>query len=317
MDGRETLVRIRRRWPKVPVIMFSAVSERGAAATFDAMASGAKDFVTKPSMAGSPANALANVHANLVPVVRAWGERTRRRAAAAALAETESTRSDLRPAAKSSMAPRVPSPVVLRRPLTAPGQVAAVVIASSTGGPNALSEVIPHIPGDIGVPLFLVQHMPPTFTRHLAQRLNANSALTVVEAEPGLVAQPNHLYVAQGGRHMVVVRRHNDIVVELNDGPPENSCRPAADVLFRSAVAIWQGHLLSVVMTGMGQDGLVGSQAIADAGGAVIAQNEETSVVWGMPGAVTKAGLASEVLPLKELAAAVARRVNKKGGLAR
>jgi two-component system chemotaxis response regulator CheB len=308
MDGRETLVQIRRRWPALPVIMFSSQNERAAAATFEAMASGAKDFVPKPSMAGSPENAIATVRANLVSVVRAWGVRTRKKPRVEPL-----PKAGARPSVVPAPVRHTPTPVSLRKPSDPTGRISAVVMASSTGGPNALVDVIPHLPGDLPVPVLLVQHMPPTFTRHLAQRLDANSALTVLEAEPGLPAKPGHLYVAQGGKHMVVSRGAGHAVINLDDGPPENSCKPAADVLFRSAVNVWGGSLLAVVLTGMGQDGLIGSRAVIDAGGTLIAQDEESSVVWGMPGAVAKAGLASEILPLKNIAASIARRVNRQG----
>jgi len=210
----------------------------------------------------------------------------------------------------SAPAPNRPA-VVLASKTTA--QVTAIVLGTSTGGPNALGIVVPALPADLGVPVLIVQHMPPMFTRLLAEHLDARSALTVHEAAPGMVVQPGHVYVAAGGSHMVVKRSREHVVIELDDGPPENCCKPSVDVLFRSAVTVWKAGLLAVMLTGMGQDGLVGSRAIISAGGTLIAQDEGSSVVWGMPGAVIKAGLASEVVPLADVSAIVVRRARPPG----
>lgn len=304
IDGRQTLAELHRRWPQLPVVMFSSVSDKSAAATFDAMAQGAKDFVTKPSMAGSLAGALASVKANLVPIVHTWGSISQTRLKAERLRAVAKV-APSRPAA-------APTVKVVQRQQGS-GRVAAVVMASSTGGPNALNEIVPALSGNLRVPVLLVQHMPVTFTRHLAERLDGISALHVVEAAPGTVVEAGHLYVARGGEHMEVRRSGGQIVIELNSKPPENSCRPAADVLFRSAVAAWGGDLLGVVLTGMGQDGMLGAKAIVEAGGAVLAQDADSSVVWGMPGAVVNAGLAAEVLPLSGMAAAMEARVARGG----
>ncbi len=300
IDGRQTLAELHRRWPQLPVVMFSSVSDKSAAATFDAMAQGAKDFVTKPSMAGSLAGALASVKANLVPIVHTWGS----------ISQTRLKAERLRAVAKAAPSRPVVTPTVkaIQRQQGS-GRVAAVVMASSTGGPNALNEIVPALSGNLRVPVLLVQHMPVTFTRHLAERLDGISALHVVEAAPGTVVEAGHLYVARGGEHMEVRRSGGQIVIELNSKPPENSCRPAADVLFRSAVAAWGGDLLGVVLTGMGQDGMLGAKAIVEAGGTVLVQDADSSVVWGMPGAVVNAGLAAEVLPLSGMATAMEARV--------
>jgi two-component system chemotaxis response regulator CheB len=183
--------------------------------------------------------------------------------------------------------------------------VAAVVLGCSTGGPNALGVLVPHLPADLGVPLLIVQHMPPTFTRLLAERLDSQSALVVHEAAAGMVAQAGHVYVAAGGTHMVVSRSRQGVQIDLDDGPAENSCKPSVDVLFRSAAAAWGAGLVAVVLTGMGQDGLVGARAISAAGGTVIAQDDASSVVWGMPGAVVKAGLATDVVGIGDIASCI------------
>jgi len=184
-----------------------------------------------------------------------------------------------------------------------------VVIGVSTGGPNALVDLLPRLPGDLRVPILIVQHMPPMFTKLLAERLNARCQLRVREAEAGDRPQPGQVFIAPGDYHMVVERDLRGMSLSLSQGPPENSCRPAVDVLFRAAAATYGAGCLAVILTGMGQDGLRGSEAIVAAGGAVLAQDEATSVVWGMPGFVARAGIASEVLPLSELAAAIERRV--------
>jgi len=170
--------------------------------------------------------------------------------------------------------------------------------------------VMPNLPKSLPVPVLIVQHMPVLFTRLLAERLDRISPLSVAEVKGGERVTAGHAYLAAGDWHMVPVRGEGGFVsITTNQGPPENSCRPAVDVLFRSAAAVWGGGVLGVVLTGMGKDGLIGSEKIRDAGGRVLAQDEATSVVWGMPGFVAQAGLAEEVLPLNEVGAAIVRRV--------
>lgn len=171
-------------------------------------------------------------------------------------------------------------------------------IGSSTGGPNALAEVIPGLAG-VGVPVLVVQHMPPIFTRLLAERLDARSSLRVVEAEAGQRLEPDTVYVAPGDHHMVVSEDGSQIV--LHQAAPVNSCRPAVDVLFHSLAKKYGASALVAVLTGMGKDGLQGSKAVFEAGGTVLAQDEASSVVWGMPGYVARSGIAEEVLPLHRM----------------
>lgn len=180
--------------------------------------------------------------------------------------------------------------------------ISAVVIGSSTGGPDALAHVFKRLPLSMGVPIFIVQHMPPNFTGMLAKRLSYISEIDVVECLGDEVVEPGRAYLAPGGRHMVLARKGVQIVTQLNDDAPVNSCRPAVDPLFESAVDVYGGDLLGVILTGMGRDGLDGCRVISKAGGHIIAQDEESSVVWGMPGFVAKEGLAHRVLPLSEVA---------------
>jgi len=181
----------------------------------------------------------------------------------------------------------------------------------STGGPNALAEVVPLLPKDLPVPLVIVQHMPPTFTRMLAERLAAKSRIPVVEGVAGMILEPAHAYLAPGDFHMLVERVDGSLRLRMNQAPPENSCRPAVDPLFRSVSEACGPNVVAVVMTGMGQDGTRGAQAIRQAGGQIVVQDEASSVVWGMPGAVVKAGLADQVVPLPQLAAEITRRVQQ------
>ncbi len=179
--------------------------------------------------------------------------------------------------------------------------IEVVAIATSTGGPNALYEIMPLFRSDFPVPIVIVQHMPPIFTKLFSDRLSKKSQLPVREGSPGKVVRPGSVWLAPGGYHMVVQRSRRGVLLGTNEGAPENSCRPSADVLIRSVVDVYGGGTLGVVLTGMGRDGLRGCEEIREAGGWVLAQDEETSVVWGMPGAVAQAGLADRVLPLSQM----------------
>jgi two-component system, chemotaxis family, protein-glutamate methylesterase/glutaminase len=200
-------------------------------------------------------------------------------------------------------------PSVARRKLSADRRVEIVALGTSTGGPNALAEVLPRIPKDCPVPIGVVQHMPPIFTRLLAERLASRSAIPVKEGSAGVLLSPGHAWIAPGNFHMTVIRAGLSARINLNQNPPENSCRPAVDVLFRSVASAYHQHVLGVVMTGMGADGALGAQCIREEGGEVIIQDEASSVVWGMPGLVHAHGLADAVYPVDCLAAEIARRV--------
>ena len=283
MDGLETLRALRDERPDLPVIMFSSLTERGASTTLDALALGARDYVAKPTGAGGLEGARARVRDELVPRIKALGRR---------------------PAPGAAAAPPAP------RPASGPAaRVDAVVVGVSTGGPNALAEVLPALRADLPVPVLVVQHMPPLFTKSLAERLDRASALAVREAADGDVPGPGTVWIAPGGRHLEAVREGGAVRLRTHEGPPENNCRPAVDVLFRSAAAVWGRHALGVVLTGMGHDGRVGAEHLARAGARVVAQDEASSVVWGMPGAVARAGLADAVVPLGRVAAEIEARV--------
>ncbi len=283
LNGIQTLTEIRKLYPKLPVIMFSTLTERGAAITMEALSLGASDFATKPSNSESLANAMEQVRQELVAKVICL-------------------------AGRSSHVARVQAVPPLQRKQD--GQrIDILAIGTSTGGPNALGEVIPHLPGDFPVPVVVVQHMPPLFTRLLAERLNSCSPLTVCEGETGKPLEPGQVWIAPGNHHMTVMRKGTGIILNLNQEPPENSCRPAVDVLFRSVAHTYGPNVLAVVMTGMGSDGARGAMHIREAGGGIIVQDEASSVVWGMPGAVVDAGVADKICPLPEISQEIVRRV--------
>jgi two-component system, chemotaxis family, protein-glutamate methylesterase/glutaminase len=294
MDGLATLAAIRKQYPVLPVIMFSTTTQRGAATTIDALTLGANDYVTKPANVGSVAAAMQCLRDQLIPKVKLWCSRA--------------TRSDTMPLRPGGSFVYTPAPT---RTPAQPSVVDIVAIGVSTGGPNALSTLMPQLPGDFPVPIVIVQHMPPIFTRLLAERLASKSALNVSEGAPGEEVFPGHVYVAPGNYHMIVKRDGATIRIQTNQDTPENSCRPAVDVLFRSVADVYGSRVLGVVLTGMGQDGLRGSECIRSAGGQVVVQDEQTSVVWGMPGFVSRAGLADRELPLDQVAPEIVRRVQK------
>lgn len=302
MSGIEAVRALRRDGRRMPIIMFSTLSERGAVATLDALAAGATDYVTKPANVGSVSESLARVADDLIPRIKGLARRSG--GAARKVRSTGTTVS------ATAVAPRsAPKPVALRPAPTRTLRPRAVVLGSSTGGPEALSTVIAGLTRPLPVPLLVVQHMPPVFTRQLAARLDRLGPSTVVEASDGVELRAGTVYIAPGDVHLEVRRSAAGARTHLHQDAPVNFCRPAVDVLFRSAVAAFGGELLGVVLTGMGSDGKVGAQALVDAGGTVIVQDEPTSVVWGMPGSVATAGLAHAVLPVAEIAQAVQRAV--------
>ena len=294
MDGLETLVGLRKAYPRLPVIMFSTLTERGAAATLEALARGATDYVTKPANVGSVTLAQARIREELIPRIKALCAQVLPKPAVPVAAP--------RPVTSAPKLPLVPPRVGL------PQRIDVVAIGVSTGGPNALAEVLPRLPGDFPVPIVIVQHMPPVFTRFLADRLSAASQLAVKEAEDGARLAPGTVWVAPGNFHMVLRKDAEGVRVVLNQDPPENSCRPAVDPLFRSVAQCYGERVLGVVLTGMGYDGLRGASDIRRGGGVMIAQDEATSVVWGMPGALVQNGQADLVLPLARIAPELAER---------
>ncbi|MGY1622501.1 chemotaxis response regulator protein-glutamate methylesterase [Geodermatophilus sp. SYSU D00965] len=291
MNGIEAVRAIRATRSRVPIIMFSTLTERGAAATLDALSAGANEYVTKPANVGSVAASMESVREQLIPKIKA-------------LTGRPVTAGPVRAAAAAPVRAAVPAP---RQ--GAVKQPAVLVIGSSTGGPEALAKLLPQLPATLPVPVLLVQHMPPVFTRQFAQRLDRLCPLRVVEAVDGTPLAPGTVHLAPGDHHLTVRGTARGLVTGLGQGPAENFCRPAVDPLFRSAVDAYDGAVLGLVLTGMGSDGRVGAGRIREAGGSVVVQDQATSVVWGMPGAVASAGFADEVLPLDRIADAVLRRL--------
>jgi two-component system chemotaxis response regulator CheB len=276
MDGIETLRQIRKSYPKLPVIMFSTETRHGAIRTIEALSLGATDYVSKPANVGSVSESIERLRTELVPRIKAH----------------------CRPSSPASAA-KVLAPVP--RPLSAVRHCDIICVASSTGGPNALSAIFQRLRTPLAVPLVLVQHMPPMFTGLLAERLNTLGVCRVTEARDGEIVESGRAYIAPGGRHMEVTRTAQGTALRLTDAPPENSCRPAADVLFRSVAPLYGPSALGLVLTGMGQDGMRGSREIVEKGGVVMAQDQASSVVWGMPGSVVQQGLAERTLALTEI----------------
>ena len=289
LDGLATLRRLRVEHPQVRVILFSTLTRKGATATIEALLQGADDYVAKAANVGQLSESLAALRGELVPKIKQFF----------VLAD----------------APALPMPIV--RPVAQVGQASfrprilrkVVTIGVSTGGPTALAEIMPAFPAGFPLPVVMVQHMPPMFTRLLAERLQKQSALEVVEAAEGTVAKPGRVLIAPGDFHMRVRRNGDNVVAALDQGPHENSCRPAVDVLFRSVNETWGGAAIAVVLTGMGQDGLRGVEQLRASGAYVIAQDEPTSVVWGMPGAVARANLADAVVPLDGVVPEILRQL--------
>lgn len=292
MDGLQMLALLRKTHPRLPVIMFSTLTERGASATLDALSRGASDYVTKPANVGSATIAMQRVRDDLIPKVKAL---CRREPVPAVVPR------------RLPVAPAIPAALPPLRP-SAGGRPEVLAIGVSTGGPNALSAMLPDLARNFPAPIVIVQHMPPLFTRLLAERLAAVSGLPAHEGVAGTLLRPGEIWVAPGGLHLEVTRAADGVRLRTHEGPPENSCRPAVDVLFRSVAQVYGPRALAVVLTGMGQDGLHGSACVREAGGQILAQDEASSVVWGMPGAVCHAGLAEKTLPLSQLAAEINRR---------
>jgi two-component system chemotaxis response regulator CheB len=299
MDGLETLRQIQQRNLQVGVIMLSALTTQHAAATVQALELGALDFVLKPTSGNwtDNTNKLRDLLSSRV-VSLGKAEQSRRIARRVA-APTAGSAATVRTAPMAAPVAPVLAPI---RAIAAP-QV--VVVGISTGGPAALQRFLPAIPADLAVPLLIVQHMPPVFTKSLADDLNRRCPLTVCEATHGQLLQPGFAYIAPGGRQMKMVRVNGVLQVAITDDPHENSCRPSVDYLFRSATQVCGGRIVAAIMTGMGNDGAAGCRLVRQQGGTVFAQDEASCVVYGMPRQPVEEGLASVIGPPERLAAEV------------
>jgi two-component system chemotaxis response regulator CheB len=310
MDGVVTLRKMRERSFKMPVIMCSSLTQRGAKVTIEALANGASDYVAKPTGQAGREAAMKALIADLIPKIKAL----------------TSQQQPVPPPSVFSGGPAMPRPSVLlpmapppkAQPVT--GVPTVLTIGVSTGGPAALDILLPLLPASFPLPVMIVQHMPELFTKLFAERLNGRCPLNVREAAEGDPVRVGTIYIAKGNWHMEVLAaaRHGmPATLHLTQGPMENHCRPAVDVLFRTAAAIWGSGVLGVVMTGMGSDGMLGSRVIREQGGTILAQDQASSAVWGMPGAVTNAGLAHKVLPLTALGPEILRLASRSHSEAR
>lgn len=291
LDGLATLRELRLRRPLLPVVMFSSPGEQGARTTVAALLAGANDFVSKPSARRGVDDAVGEIGARLVPKILALCAAARGAHPSLALTPTSCA--------------VAPAPVGVARTAHGPKVVA---IGVSTGGPAALSDLLSFLAPGLPVPIVIVQHMPAGFTCHLAESLSRKSGIAVREAVQGQVLAAGDCLIAPGDQHLRLVAASAGARVLLEQSEPENSCRPSVDVLFRSVAALYGARSLALVMTGMGHDGLAGARELHSRGAAILAQDEASSVVWGMPGYVVRAGLAERVLDVAGLAAELRRR---------
>ena len=306
LDGISALPQLLAKKRNLIIIMASTLTRRNAEISFKALSLGASDYIPKPESTRE-ASAADTFHHDLIQKIRSLGAKVRRNAPASSSPPLAPTLDRPRePAARPPQAP-VAQPQLMRRPFSMQTP-RVLLIGSSTGGPQALMTLVTEIGSVIDrFPVLITQHMPPTFTTILAEHLARSSHRPAREAVDGEIVKAGQIYLAPGGRHMRVVRHGVDAAIALDDGPPVNFCKPAVDPLFTSAIDVWQGSVLAVVLTGMGSDGMRGGKEIVAAGGSVIAQDEASSVVWGMPGAAANAGICAAILPLNQIGAKLTR----------
>jgi two-component system chemotaxis response regulator CheB len=296
MDGLTALPKLLAINPHIKIIMASTLTQRNAQISFKALAAGATDYIPKPT-ASRDINQGEGFHRELREKVKALGESYRHSGAPAFKPSVVSARAAM---------PKVPSPPAARatRLTTVLGKPAeALLIGSSTGGPQALLSLLKDFDRSNQMPILITQHMPPTFTTILAEHISRASGRPCAEALDGQAVERGRIYLAPGDWHMLIESDGGKKVIRLNQNPPVNFCRPAVDPMFESAAVAFGGHVLALVLTGMGQDGMNGGRKVVEQGGTVIAQDEATSVVWGMPGAAAGAGICKAILPLERIAA--------------
>ncbi|WP_149495064.1 protein-glutamate methylesterase/protein-glutamine glutaminase [Roseiconus lacunae] len=309
MDGVDAVREIRKLSRTVPIIMFSSLTSRGAEASFDAIEAGASDFATKPIGAGHISKAMASVRRDLIPKVMQWAQ-PHVQPVLSKLEQVNPSSIQAAPSPAPASIPAVGSQSDSVRPLVkSAGGIAAVGVGVSTGGPQALMKLLGGLPKDFSTPILITQHMPPVFTGLLAGRLASQTGRPIREATDGESLSSGAVLIAPGDYHMTVARVQSTVVVKLDQNPPVNSCRPSVDPMFDSLADCFGNQTLGVILTGMGQDGMNGAKRLRDCGAPVIAQDEQSSVVWGMPGQIVKAGLATKVLPIDQMANEVTRIV--------
>lgn len=301
LDGISALPQLLAKKRDLVVIMASTLTRRNAEISFKALSLGASDYIPKPESTRE-ATAAETFRHDLIQKIRYLGAKARRSAPHATPASPPLAPSNDKPRAAAP----APAPIARRAFGLLPPKV--LLIGASTGGPQALMTLVAEIGPLIDrFPVLITQHMPPTFTTILAEHLARTGKHPAHEAIDGETVKAGQIYLAPGGRHMRIVRHGIDAVIALDDGPPINFCKPAVDPMFTSAIDVWQGSIMSVILTGMGSDGMRGGKDIVAAGGSVIAQDEASSVVWGMPGAAANAGICAAVLPLNQIAPKLVR----------
>ncbi|MGY3038246.1 two-component system chemotaxis response regulator CheB [Bradyrhizobium sp. USDA 4354] len=314
LDGLSALPQLLAKKRDLVIIMASTLTRRNAEVSFKALSLGAADYIPKPESTRE-ASAADIFHHDLIQKIRHLGARLRRKPAVASPPLAPASPA---PAARGPVArPAAPAPgpamhapsagALSMRPFSTQAPK-VLLIGSSTGGPQALMSLVTELGPVIDrFPVLITQHMPPTFTTILAEHLARSSRRPAAEAVDGEPVKSGRIYLAPGGKHMRVARSGADVTIALDDGPAVNFCKPAVDPLFTSAIDVWHGAILSVILTGMGSDGMRGGKEIVAAGGSVIAQDEASSVVWGMPGAAANAGICAAILPLNQIGARVNR----------
>jgi two-component system, chemotaxis family, protein-glutamate methylesterase/glutaminase len=293
MDGLTALPKILEINPNIKVIMASTLTMKNAEISLKALQAGAADYIAKPTTSREMTGGQDFEH-DLCERVKALGiGRPERSADSPAKAKAK---------VASKIVKKPSGPITLRPEPIAHSKPKILAVGSSTGGPQALFELFKGLSGKINVPIVVTQHMPPTFTTILAQHITRTTGIPAEEAQEGSALEPGKILIAPGDFHMILKERGDKVIATLNQDPPVNYCRPAVDPMFESVVKIYGKKTLGVILTGMGYDGRNGSKTLVEAGGVIFAQDEESSVVWGMPGAVAEAGICSAVLPITQLA---------------
>ncbi|MBE7638566.1 chemotaxis-specific protein-glutamate methyltransferase CheB [Sneathiella sp. P13V-1] len=306
MDGMTALPKLIQQDPDVKVIMASTLTVRNADISMKALAMGAADYIPKPESTRVAGDKEA-FQRDLVEKVRALGARRRAKSGAAAPDRNTEVKPNTADRAKPSASGLYKNGEIILRKSTLSLMPEALAIGSSTGGPQALFKLFEKLKGTITKPIFITQHMPATFTSILAEHIAKIAGVTCKEAEDGEIVRDKQIYLAPGDWHMTVVKEGENVRIKLNQDPPENFCRPAVDPMLRSLNSAYGGRVVTVILTGMGHDGKQGSEVMAQSGAPVIAQDEASSVVWGMPGAVATSGLSTSVLPLEEIPTAISK----------
>ncbi len=306
MNGIQVLEHIQKNALPIGTIMLSTLTREGGAMTMKALELGAFDFIPKPQ-SGTLEENRVKIETIIAPIIRAFQKRVRL---------SGNRPAPVHPGTKINNPPRPKAsikPISSRQKLVTRSKAEIITIGISTGGPNALATMLPMIPGDIGVPILIVQHMPPMFTQSLANSLNSKCAIDIREARHGEPLLPNTALIAPGGKQMKIVAAADgrNRVIKITNDPPENSCKPSVDYLFRSVTQYYVGRATGVIMTGMGSDGNKGLKLMKQNGATIIAQNEATCVVYGMPKEPVESGLADAVLPLNKIADMIVKTVRK------